>query len=59
MSRFFDTDYEDPEAAELRAEDRAQRRRMRLHWCSECHGRSGGPCDVDPDDDEDQPDTED
>lgn len=47
-------DYEDPEAAELRAEDREQRRRLRPHWCRDCLGRSGGPCDPEPEDQQEE-----
>lgn len=41
----MDDDYEDPEAADLRAEDRAERGRY-AHWCDVCHGHTGpgSPC---------------
>lgn len=50
-------EFEDPEADELRAMDRAERRRLRPHWCSECLGFTGpgSPCEpapLDADDDE-------
>ncbi|MBL0390576.1 hypothetical protein JJ685_05410 [Ramlibacter monticola] len=34
------------DAAELRAEDRAERRRLRGHWCRDCLGHTGpgSPC---------------
>lgn len=49
MSRYqLPDDYEDAEAAELRAQDRAERREQAKwrHWCDECHGRigPGSPC---------------
>ncbi|MCC2632146.1 MAG: hypothetical protein K0S48_32 [Ramlibacter sp.] len=53
MSRFFDNDYEDAEASELRAEARAERRRMAPHWCSTCHGHTGPGSPCEPDDEGD------
>ena len=51
---FFTDDYEDPEASELRAEARAERRRMRPHWCRDCLGHTGpgSPCAPDDEDDD-------
>jgi hypothetical protein len=64
VSRFLDVDYEAPEAADLRAEARVERRRVaRLrHWCSECLGftGSGSPCALEPDEEpEDEIDEQD
>ena len=46
--------WSDIDMDELRAEDEAERRRLRPHWCSECHGFTGpgSPCRPDEDDDE-------
>jgi hypothetical protein len=37
---------------ELRSEAAAERRRLRPHWCSECHGHTGQGSPCAPDDDE-------
>jgi hypothetical protein len=52
-------DWEDAEAADLRAEARAERRRSAYHWCSTCMGNTGpnSPCAPDePEDDESEDD---
>ncbi len=43
---FFADDYDEDEAAYLRAQDRAERRRLAPHWCSTClgHTGAGSPC---------------
>jgi hypothetical protein len=39
----------DEDARREAVDERRQRARMN-HWCEECRGRSGGPCDQDPED---------
>jgi hypothetical protein len=45
MLFYTDRDYDDDIRDELRAEAAAERRRLRPHWCEDCRGFSGGPCD--------------
>lgn len=61
MTRFtLPDDYEDGEAAELRAEARAERRRAasRNHFCEVCLGRTGPGSPCAPDDEEPQAEAE-
>lgn len=49
MSRFFDQDGFEADVDEDARQDSIDARRARRHhWCSECHGKAGGPCDVEP-----------
>lgn len=46
----------DNEAADLRAEARAERRRQRSHWCETCMGHTGPGSPCAPDEDEPEQD---
>jgi cytochrome c5 len=52
---YAEHDYEDAEAADLRAEARAERRRNAYHWCDVCHGHTGPGSPCAPDEPEDEP----
>lgn len=56
MARYIDDDYEDAEAAELRADDRAARARAARwnHLCETCLGNLGPGSPCAPEEDEQQ-----